>query len=564
MNFIAPLGLLLGLLAIPILALYFLKIRRRRVTVPSLLLWEQFAKTERLARPFDKFRQNLLLWLQLLLLLLLVLAFARPFLNSDVGMHRSMVLVIDNSASMAATDVNPNRLASAISAAQGVVSSMGPADEATVVVAGARTRVAAPFSRDQSLLYAALDTIEVDEANGSLREGLVLALSLARARTEVEVIVLSDGSNETFDSLPINDTPITFRRVGRSDANSGIVALDLRTSPASELDRQLFVTAQNFGDRTVQGTVQVYLDDKLIGLRTETLGDKPQAMVFDLPSGASGELRVDLKADDDMLPIDDVAWAIVRPFSKRDVLLVDGDRLTRRVLESDPRVRLSVSPSSKLTAQMLTGADAVFFNGDVAPDVDGVNYAVLRPTSSSPVRFGSTYKKPEVLRWRRAHPLMRFVGWAGINMKEAKKVTDAGGLATLVESKNGPLLLAGERHGGRVVQLTFDPLKTDLPLRVAWPVLLLNTVGWLTENRASVEHGSVVKAGDPWVHRLPIDVPSEQVRVTGPQGEPTFSLSEGLLRVQDTTKQGIYSVKAKGQKYRFAVNLHSPEESNIR
>ena len=103
MNFIAPLGLALGV-AIPLLAMYFLKIRRRRVQVPSLLLWEQFAKNEQLASPFQKFRRHILLLLQLLLLLLAVLAFARPYLSGQFQGGRAVVVVIDTSASMAATD----------------------------------------------------------------------------------------------------------------------------------------------------------------------------------------------------------------------------------------------------------------------------------------------------------------------------------------------------------------------------------------------------------------------------------------------------------------------------
>jgi hypothetical protein len=39
MSLLAPLALLGGLLAAPIVALYFLKLNRKRVVVPSLLLW---------------------------------------------------------------------------------------------------------------------------------------------------------------------------------------------------------------------------------------------------------------------------------------------------------------------------------------------------------------------------------------------------------------------------------------------------------------------------------------------------------------------------------------------
>ena len=127
MSFLAPLGLLLGALSVPLAALYFLKIRRRRVTLPSLLLWHQFQKTQQLATPFEKFRRNLLLLLQLLLLLLLTLALARPFLASDASPSQSVVLVVDTSASMLATDGSPSRIEDAKSEAQRILSGLSDA-----------------------------------------------------------------------------------------------------------------------------------------------------------------------------------------------------------------------------------------------------------------------------------------------------------------------------------------------------------------------------------------------------------------------------------------------------
>ena len=64
----------LGLLAIPLIALYMLRVRRRRVRVSSLLPWHAVKQSERLASPLHRFRRHLLLWLQLAMLALLVFA----------------------------------------------------------------------------------------------------------------------------------------------------------------------------------------------------------------------------------------------------------------------------------------------------------------------------------------------------------------------------------------------------------------------------------------------------------------------------------------------------------
>jgi Ca-activated chloride channel homolog len=563
MSLLAPFGLLLGLLALPLLGLYFLKIRRRKVTVPSLLLWEELVRSEQMARPFDRFRRNLLLLLQLLILALVVLAFARPALDVGLSTARNVVLVVDTSASMAATDVRPTRLGGAVDEALATVSRLGPADEATLVVAGPDTRVAVPFTRERPRLREALSALAPTSAEGSLREGMELALSLARARPGVEIHVFSDGGHGTLADLPAGETPVRYQRIGREAGNAGILALDLRAAPGQELDRQAFVTVQRFGGRAAAATVQVFLGDELVGLRNVTLGDRPTSLVFDIPSGASGVVRVRLDAEDDHLDLDDEATAVLTPVRKRRVVLVGGDRLTRKVLDADPRVELQTVRGRALTPEQVARADALFLSEPVTTDVVGVPTAYLHPEAGGPARLGPPSDRPDVLGWRRTHPLMRFIAWEGVRVGEARTVGDAGGLSGLVDSTSGPLVLAGERQGARVVQLAFDPLKTDLPLRVAWPVLLLNTVGWLTAAE-STGQDQVVRAGQPWTLRVPEDLDPDSLVIEAPDGtRPKAQVAGRLLRVQDTTTLGVYRVRAGEQRARFAVALLSPGESDL-
>ncbi|MBT3223533.1 MAG: VWA domain-containing protein, partial [Proteobacteria bacterium] len=161
MNFIMPAGLLLGGLAVPLIALYFLRIRRRKVQVPSLLLWHALQRSERLASPFERFKRHLLLFLQLLILLALVFAFARPFLNTKSAAFRSVVLVIDMSASMGAKDERPTRFDVAVDQALEVLKGVGPTDEVMIVAAGPTTEVVSPFTRELPKARAALEGLSL-------------------------------------------------------------------------------------------------------------------------------------------------------------------------------------------------------------------------------------------------------------------------------------------------------------------------------------------------------------------------------------------------------------------
>src|SRR5215217_1903545 len=102
-----------GAIVVPsLLILYFLKLRRREMTVPSTLLWKKAVQDLQVNAPFQKLRRNLLLLLQLLLLLLLLLALAKPVANVTPTPGKTTVILVDRSASMAAktTDGKGTRL----------------------------------------------------------------------------------------------------------------------------------------------------------------------------------------------------------------------------------------------------------------------------------------------------------------------------------------------------------------------------------------------------------------------------------------------------------------------
>src|SRR2546423_14724202 len=111
MNLFHPLSLLWALpLSGLIVLMYILKLRRKDVVVSSTFLWRQVIRDVQANAPFQKLRKNLLLLLQLLAAALLVLALSRPFWRGHGIGGRSVVIVVDTSASMATTDESGSRL----------------------------------------------------------------------------------------------------------------------------------------------------------------------------------------------------------------------------------------------------------------------------------------------------------------------------------------------------------------------------------------------------------------------------------------------------------------------
>src|SRR5580692_12261570 len=113
MSLANPIALLWALLILPIVIFYILKIRLKRVPVSTVIFWRQIFDEKKPRSLWQKLRHLVSLLLQLAFLLLLVAALAKPFLPWEALNIRRIVLVLDNSASMNATDLAPSRLARA-------------------------------------------------------------------------------------------------------------------------------------------------------------------------------------------------------------------------------------------------------------------------------------------------------------------------------------------------------------------------------------------------------------------------------------------------------------------
>src|SRR5271170_8468667 len=119
-----------------LLILYFLKLRRREMPVPSTLLWRKAVQDLQVNSPFQRLRKNLLLFLQMLLLAALLLALARPTWNYTPGAGPRTIILIDRSASMSADDMpgGRTRLEEAKRQAKDLVGTLGR-DGAAMVIA---------------------------------------------------------------------------------------------------------------------------------------------------------------------------------------------------------------------------------------------------------------------------------------------------------------------------------------------------------------------------------------------------------------------------------------------
>ncbi len=556
MSFLSPLALL-GLLFLPVvLAMYLLKLRREQRVVPSTLLWQKLLTDIEANAPWQKLRRSLLLLLQLLLVALLAILAARPFLERPAGLAGDVVVVIDTSASMAALDVPPDRLAEAKRQVLEALKELPANGTVSVIAAGSTARVVVNGTTDLGRVRAAIDEIEASPAIGDLGDALTLADALASRAGDAEILVATDAALAIEPRARLGHE-VKVLQVGRERRNQAIVALAVRPAP-SGVTKSVFVSIANLDIEEATRRIEFYADDVLIEaqepvrLRPQT---RTEVIVDDIPPGAS-VIEVRLAAvtgsgTNDHLAADDRAWAIVPQDRLREILIVgEGDPYLETALSYLPRVTLfGVKPAeypAKAARPDGTSWDLIIFENFVPVDLPRSAVLFIGPPKSSDLgEVTGTLTDPGFGTLPPDEPILRFVDLSSVHVGKASKLTLPAWARSVIPGPAGaPLLYAGEFQGQRAAVLAFLPRNSDLPLQVAFPILLANLTGELFGGSAAPTEA--VTPGDPVA--LPFPNGATNLIVTRPDGS-TIDLAPATsgaasVTFSQTDQLGVYSAQA--------------------
>lgn len=555
MPFTSPLALL-GLLFIPaVIAMYLLKLRRDEAIVPSTLLWTRLVADVEANAPWQKLRRSLLLLLQLLLVVILAVLAARPFLERPAGLARDIVLVLDTSASMGATDVVPDRLTVAKEAAIDALRDLPTGGKVSVVAADRSARIVVNESSDLGRVRDAISSIAVTPSRGDLGDALELASKLAARSGDAQVLVATDAALATDPTERVS-APVKVLPVGRDRKNQAIVALAVRTAP-SAVTRSVFISVANLDLELTPRRVELWGDDRLLEVRDVLLEPQARADVIidDVPPDV-GAIEVRLVGPDpgvttapDQLAADDRAWAVIPPERTRLVLVVgDGDPYLETALGYLPNVELyGVTPAEYGPATERRDGrpwDLVVFEGFLPATLPASPVLAIAPPRSSPLgEVTGTLADPGIGSLDPDEPLLRYVDLSTTHIAQASRMTLPEWARTVIPGPRGsPLLYAGTRAGLPAAVLAFEPRRSDLPLQVAFPILLANLTGELLGGSAAPTEA--VEPGAPV--RLVIPSGASSLRVTHPDGTVTELVpasTDGLaVTFADTGDPGVYTV----------------------
>lgn len=573
LTLLAPRALLALLFVLPLVALYILKVRRERLVVPSTSLWLAARRDHTARSPFRRLVRETSLLLQLAAIVLTSLALSRPALRAT-STAPVLVLVVDTSASMAASDGASTRIELARAAAMRAIDGRA-GGEVLVIEAGAEpTRIAGPTS-DSATLRRVVDALQARASRGSLGRAVDLAAEEIAARGGAgRVRVITDGA-EPWTRRP--GLPVDVDRVGHAADNVAVTHIDVRRQAAREADQDVVVVdaiVQSFASSPRDVVAELRVGERAAGEQAFTLAaGAGHALTLPFTPVAGDPSRVVTlrlkypRGGADALASDDVAYARVPSAATVPVLHASASpdaTWVRRALTSDRALAVtSVAPAE--LARPGAARDALVVEEGACVDVPGARaIVVLAPPPGAPclgVTVAAAAATPPITSWETEHPLLRFLTFDGVHVRESTALSGAPALL-----RAGPTSLVADvsRPGRPGVVIGFAAEESDWPLRASF-VLFFHNAAEAVRGEVASELASA-RTGEPLRVRVPPE--TSEVTLVGPRGvRRTAVTAGGVATFGDVREPGAYRAEwaaPRAGHADLAVNLASAAESNLR
>ncbi|MEM7384726.1 MAG: BatA and WFA domain-containing protein [Verrucomicrobiota bacterium] len=463
MSFLAPAFFWAFLALIPLIAIYFLKVRPRRKTTNAYFLWEKIFEERKTSSLFSRLRDLFSLLLLMLVFSAIVLALTRPELADDS--RKDLLILVDHSASMSAGEGGGTRLEMALDTAREIVLGLNHSQRAAVAVVASEVVFRSHVSDNPRLLLDVIDGIGATDL--PLKAEALDSLNPSENKQWAEnhrVLFLTDGCfarNEVAEGIEI-------MKIGNPLKNVGIVAADLQYVPGGTNRLGLyFQVASSFPEKVAADLIVRRAESeaivKLIPLELVPGVNPPEVFVLenaepgkwvaeiDMPDALSKDNRVFLAASKPP-PINVGVSSEDRYFLENAVIAFTGEAGLLALKEDNPELMVSkgLSPDADMGIIFQPEGDSPWWNELGEP----LEIAVPRVLIES-------------------HPALRHLDAASIPFLSARELKAPEGALVLVASDEGlPLIYRVNREGRSAFVVNMDPVAAEFYYSAWFPILV--------------------------------------------------------------------------------------------
>ncbi|MCF6312024.1 MAG: VWA domain-containing protein [Verrucomicrobiales bacterium] len=553
MNFLSP-SLLWSLLALlPLAAIYFLKVRPRKRATTAYFLWEKIFSEKKASSLFNRLRDLLSLLLMALAFAMIAFALAQPELRNDT--RKDLLILIDQSASMAATEHNgTSRLELAKSKASDLVIALGGNQRAAIAGISRDLTYHSHFSGSPRALTDAIDGIQQSNFPFDIKAISSLSSSDSQWVQDYRILLLTDGSFAgAGQDFP---TQIEVIKIGEPLDNVGFVAADLQSLPGNVYGFY-FRIASSF-KKTVKADLILKNLDAEAGrifkyIPLEISPGENEAEIFEIEDAPPGRWTASLDIDD-ALDKDNTAY-----------LTVPAPQPIRVAVAAENRYFFE---TSILAFEQGTGKLKLVASDD-APDIvisqhqtasSAKNNLIFTPSDKESVWWEKLGEEIDAIAPRiliEDHPMLRNVDITTIDFLGAREIEPVEGALILVESEDGvPLIYKAKQDGNTALIVNLDPVASEFYFSAWFPALIHGATTHLSGREN--DPATLYRPGD--IAPIPGYHEDQSSTITLPDAS---TLNSDDRQFGPLKSLGFYQISNPGGEWPLGVSLSSPAESNL-
>ncbi len=595
MQFLTPGFLWLLLLGIVPVMLYLFRRRSKRVRVSTLVFFKTLAQEHQESAWLRRIKKWVSFLLTIALLVLSIFILARLIVKQDdADQYRTVILLLDRSASMAVRDESGETRMDAAKRLLSERLKKVPEEVGVALIAyDARPEVLQARTLKRRELLSRLDTVRSRPIPGRTDTALEAARMLAGLEPPAAIWHVSDqllpraeelangeeASPSETEATPADDATVTLpdgialRELNLAlpeISNAGITALQLRPVPLehSRYDAYVEIALNTDAPDALAVRLNVSVGGIPSQLREVELspGEK-RGLTFRLDGASDQILRVWLESENDPFALDD---QVILPLPEVSPIVAAWIRPDEG---EDPYTRLALSSIQESGSfELLKGGpgawplrekvDAVIFDGWLPPEwpADIPVVVINPPASSGPLlvrKLDAAVPYSSVGVGNEDHPVLFRVSSSRVAVTQTAVFETQGSLEPLWTAGREPVLAAGEIHGQRIVVMAFSPgLSERLPLTASFPLLMGNSLFWCVGREDGPASSRLFSTGDL------APVSGESLLWTGSAGNE--GRKQRVPLSSDVVEMDRIGMWETDTGLRGASHLLSVSESNIR
>ncbi len=532
----------------PVIMLYILKRKYKEEVISSSLLWKEVYKNTRANTPWEKFKKNIMLLLQIIIILSVILALMSPFINIGGKTYKNVIIVVDNTASMNTIyDDKLSRLEKGKLLAKEYLNSTREGTKAYIISYDGNSNLLLNGEFNKFNSESIINNISKSYNTGDISD----VLSFVKA--------IGDGIGEEYEALIFTD-----KQTSISDINGKLVYLGNSGLNASidnishkVVDGKIKVIANvtNNGNKEYEGDFSLYNGDKLLEVNKINLGvSESKTLSFELDSLSDDYLKGELSRKD-ILMEDNTYYHVINENKVKKVLLVTDENV---FLEKAFGIIENTEVYKTNDPNNITENDEydLYVFDNKMPEVipKGGNILFINPSSNEffNVLNGGEIGQAKAIKGA----VSSYLENTQFTLSEYKIIETPYYGTNILTIDDNSIGFKGEVNDRKIAALSFDLHSTDFALKKEFPILIyelgeeLISTGMVYKNNFTAGEKIVVKSSDF----------ESEINVTYPNGE-IKELKSGY-ELKGNLELGIYKINQNDNKESFSVNFPSLSESN--